>query len=142
MPAPKRHGRANTADPTYGAWRSMRQRCGSPQHKQYRDYGGRGIAVCARWSDFTNFLTDMGECPPGLSLERKKNDQGYTPDNCVWATTQQQANNRRSCRLVTFEGRTLTIAQWAREVGITRSSMRKRLLRWPIQKALTKESST
>ncbi len=81
--------------PTYISWRNMRQRCQNPNHPDYEDYGGRGIKVCKRWKDFVNFLTDMGERPEGLTLDRINNDGNYEPDNCRWATLKQQAQNQR-----------------------------------------------
>lgn len=79
---------------TYTSWLSMHQRCENPKATGYRRYGGRGIEVCARWADFSNFLADMGERPPLHSIDRLNNNKNYEPSNCRWATTKQQAENR------------------------------------------------
>lgn len=95
----RRHGYAGTK--TYGVWASMKGRCNNPNHQAYADYGGRGIKVCARWDtdqggSFENFLADMGEKPPELSLDRIDNNQGYSPENCRWATWSEQNLNKRT----------------------------------------------
>lgn len=91
------HGMSKT--PTYIAWVEARKRCHSPQNKRFPYYGGRGISVCERWRDsFEAFLSDMGECPIGLTLERLDNERGYEPENCIWASKQQQSRNRRSVK--------------------------------------------
>lgn len=78
------------------SWSGMKQRCLNPHHPQYKDYGGRGIRVCKRWlNDYEAFLEDMGERPPGMTLDRVDNDRGYFKDNCKWSTRKEQANNRR-----------------------------------------------
>lgn len=90
-----RHGR-DSGDPTYCSWAHMLDRCLNPNHHAFKHYGGRSITVCERWLDFLNFFSDMGERPPGKSLDRFPNNDGaYGPGNCRWATTKEQALNKR-----------------------------------------------
>lgn len=124
---------------TYAAWHSMRQRCENPNLRAYPNYGGRGIKVCMRWEAFEAFFEDMGECPPGLTLERKDNSKGYSPDNCVWADWAAQANNKRSSTQITYLGKTQTVSQWAEELGLRRDRIYDRLRAgWSPEAALTK----
>jgi hypothetical protein len=90
------HAPAGKESKTYMVWKAMRQRCNNPRHADYPYYGGRGITVCERWNSFANFLADMGEQSPGLTLDRQNNDNGYSPDNCRWVTRATQAANRRN----------------------------------------------
>lgn len=76
----------------------MIQRCNNPKDKDYKDYGGRGITVSEEWLKFDNFFRDMGVKPPGLSIDRRENDEGYGKGNCRWATAVEQANNKRSSK--------------------------------------------
>jgi hypothetical protein len=104
-------GRSRT--PEYAIWNSMRERCGNPKHKSFADYGGRGIQVCERWHSFENFITDMGPRPSEQhSLDRYPNNDGnYEPGNCRWATSSEQFNNRRSCRVVTYRHAQMTLKE-------------------------------
>lgn len=96
------HGHAivGSTSPTYNSWRAMHERCRLPSHPAYKNYGGRGVAVCDRWRSFPAFLADMGERPEGLTIDRIDVNKGYEPSNCRWATRTQQIANRRSTRKV------------------------------------------
>ena len=83
------------------AWYNMLSRCNNPNSSGFEHYGGRGITVCARWQDsFESFLADMRLRPPEHSLDRIDNTRGYSSENCRWATREQQAQNRRSPRII------------------------------------------
>lgn len=88
-------GRGKARHPLYRTWSSMHNRCHSPNDSSYSDYGGRGIKVCERWNDFANFIADIGNRPPGHSLDRIDNDGNYEPNNIRWATPREQIKNRR-----------------------------------------------
>jgi len=119
----------------------MKERCCNQHARDYRYYGGRGITVCERWLlSFVAFLEDMGRRPSlRHMLERLDNDGPYSPENCCWATRIEQANNRRNNRLLTWNGRTQTLAAWSRETGIPQHRIEQRLNRcdWSIADALT-----
>jgi hypothetical protein len=123
----------------FHTWNAMVQRCTNENHKSYYRYGGRGISVCAEWlKSFQNFYDDMGEKPSGLQLDRIDNNLGYSKDNCRWVTVEANANNRECSRNITFEGETLSVAQWSRRIGSSRQALRHRLERgWSIQDAIT-----
>jgi len=135
-----RHGMS--ASRTYNIWRLIKYRCESPASKDYVRYGGRGIKLCREWSeDFVNFLQDMGEAPVGMQIDRIDNDKGYQKDNCRWTTPVEQANNRRTCRPLTYKGETKPVKQWAKEFGIEWKTLAYRLRAgWPPEKALNTPS--
>lgn len=87
--------------PTYRIWGGIIQRCVNPAATSYPRYGGAGVTVCDRWRSFPAFLEDMGERPPGLSIDRIKNERGYEPGNCRWATAKEQRANQRRSRPLT-----------------------------------------
>ena len=113
----------------YSAWRNMLRRCSDPRDKDYHKYGARGIKVCDRWLDFSNFIADMGARPPGMTLDRWPNNDGnYEPGNARWATVREQNNNTRKNVHIEAFGKRQTMAQWAREVGMPPSKLRQRIL--------------
>lgn len=125
--------------PLYNTWLNMVQRCTDPTRQNYPRYGGRGVTVCERWMDVANFIADMGERPAGFTLERIDNAKGYSPENCKWASTKEQALNKRQAHHLTLNGRTQTIREWADELHIKYSTLACRvdLYGWSDEKALT-----
>lgn len=143
MKYPYKHGYADQI-PEYSVWVDIRRRAFNPRAKVFPRYGGRGITVCARWkSSFLCFYEDMGPRPsPRHTLDRRDNNGNYScgqclqclinewPANCAWVTFMEQENNRRNNHWVTFEGRTQTLAQWARELNVKPAILRYRVIRW------------
>jgi hypothetical protein len=124
----------------YRAWTHMKDRCLNKSNKDYHLYGGRGITVCQKLMDAAGFYEDMGDRPTSEhTLERKDNDGNYEPGNCVWATKKEQGRNRSTNHLITYNGRTLCITEWAEILGIPYRTLWMRLtnLEWPVEKALT-----
>lgn len=100
---------------TYNSWTAMRYRCDNKKHPDYKNYGGRGITYDPRWKDLLNFISDMGECPEGHSLERIDSNGNYTKSNCKWIPHNQQSYNRRISLRYTFNEKTQTLGQWCKE---------------------------
>ena len=121
----RKHGMEGT--PTYNVWAHMLSRCRNQSHKQYADYGGRGITVCDDWLSFPQFLADMGKKPRGKSLDRIDNDGPYAPGNCRWATYKEQLRNQRRSSRVEFRGTVVSVADLAERHGITPKRLRDRL---------------
>lgn len=116
-----------TSSPTYRVWYSMLSRCENKKNKRYSSYGGRGITVCERWRTFDNFLSDMGVRPDGKSIDRIDNEKGYSPENCRWATNVEQQRNKSNNHLVTHNGLTKTLVEWAEYVGMRQMKLVQRL---------------
>lgn len=125
--------------PEYYIWKCMRQRCSNPRIHNYHNYGGRGISVCARWSDFAAFFEDMGKRPgPEYSIGRIDNDGNYEPDNCRWETHKQQARNTSTNRFLILNGVSKTVAEWAERLGVRKDFLHCRLTRgWSDERTLT-----
>lgn len=132
------HCRHGTVSVEYRAWVHMKDRCLNPRCKIYPYYGGRGIKVCRRWlNSYPNFYSDMGNRPNGMTLERKNNRLGYSPANCAWAPMVEQGNNKRSNRLLTYNGKTRTVRQWEKEIGSCEGFIAARIWRgWSPKRAI------
>lgn len=134
-PHNKRHGM--TGSPTYKSWQKMISRCNKPNDPSYKDYGARGITICEQWYLFDNFLADMGIKPEDKTIDRINNDGNYHPDNCQWSNKTEQANNRRTSRIITHNGESLTLAQFARKFNISIGTLWYRLKSgWSMDRAL------
>jgi hypothetical protein len=125
----------------YSIWQGMKNRCFNKKVKDYKSYGGRGIKVCDRWLNFNEFLEDItneiGRRPSmEHEIDRINNNGNYEPGNVRWVLSLVQHNNKRNNIWVTFEGKTQTVSQWARELGWNPSILHHRLKRHSIKKAL------
>lgn len=131
------HGQTDT--PAFRRWHSMISRCTYKSHNAYPGYGGRGITVCERWQKFENFYADMGDAPtPQHSLDRIDNDGPYSPENCRWATREEQSNNTRANHYITLDEERLTVMQAARRSGIKFHTLERRLrLGWDVRRAVS-----
>lgn len=137
-----KHGHAARGrfTPEYKAWRAMLDRCYNPKNKRFSRYGARGIVVCDRWRGaFERFLADVGKKPTQKhSLDRHPNNDGnYEPGNVRWALPTEQANNTSRNRRLTADGRTMTLSQWALDLGISYPMVHGRLRNgWTVDQAL------
>lgn len=112
----KTHGAVGT--PEYSTWAGIKARCLNTNHHGYKNYGGRGIAICERWMDFANFLADMGPRQNGTSIDRINPNGGYSPENCRWASSFVQTRNRRNSVLISHRGFTLNACDWEAITGL------------------------
>jgi hypothetical protein len=127
------HTKGRNLPPEYFIWCAMKSRCYNPNVKAFKNYGGRGITVCAEWrNDFGRFLSDMGRRPTGLTIERLDNDGPYSAENCTWATRTEQAANKRGVCITSINGKSMTLAAAIRESGLRPRTVYRRIWRgWP-----------
>lgn len=133
------HGHASkrSSTPTYRTWSGMKRRCCVPSDRGFKNYGGRGIQVCHRWREFGNFLRDMGVRPSGSSLGRIDNDGPYSPENCRWERSLQQAENRRTTVWVTWKGRRMALSAFVRNHKVPYQRTWKRIKKgWTLGEAI------
>lgn len=141
------HSRAGNQSKEYKAWQHVKQRCNNPNNPAYDRYGGRGIKVAERWANsFEAFLEDMGTAPSSQhSIDRYPNNNGnYEPNNCRWATAEEQSNNRHNNIDVEYKGQTKTLKQWSEELGRSYTAVWQRVFTfgWTIDKALETPEKT
>lgn len=132
------HGKSHTR--LYRIWRSMKQRCYNVKNEYYMNYGGRGITICAEWlNDFQAFYDwSMAHgYQDDLTIDRKNNDKGYSPENCQWVTRTAQMNNTRINKIIEYKGRKQTMAEWAKELNYPYRILYSRIntYRWSVEKA-------
>lgn len=116
-----------TKHPARSSWKAMKSRCSNPKNRGYKNYGGRGIIVCERWTDCSNFIEDMlPTWKPGLSLERLNNNLGYFPENCAWVDKKTQQRNMRKSRFLDSQWGRITWAEASERTGIPYTTIRNR----------------
>ena len=124
----------------YDVYYAMRRRCLNIKCKDYKNYGGRGITVCAEWLKgfyaFQQWALSNGY-RKGLTLERIDNSKGYSPLNCKWATRYEQSRNTRVNAVYTHNGKTQILSDWAKELGVTPTTLNERIHKWGVTKALS-----
>lgn len=136
---PKYFTHGLSKSPEYTTWYSMKARCYNPKTRGFEHYGGRGISICKKWKNsFISFYKDMGQRPSAKhSIERINNEEGYSPENCCWATQQEQNNNMRRSHKITVRGQTKTMSEWAHSVGINKATLYSRITcGWSPEKAI------
>ena len=123
------HSHRTRVSKEYKAWRGAKARCLNSKDPSYYSYGGRGIIICRAWQvSFKQFLSDMGECPKGYTLERLNVNGNYTPENCIWAPWSTQATNKRSTIRLTLQGESLSLSGLAKRFGVHKESLWRRFV--------------
>lgn len=138
MPHKIKHGQYKSK--LYAVWKSMKDRVNNQNNAQYKDYGGRGIAICEEWYYYENFMNWAmnNGYKEGLSIERKDVNGNYCPENCCWITMSEQSNNRRNTRWIEFNGKKQSIKKWSLETGLPYDVLKYRFNNsWDVEKALT-----
>lgn len=133
-----KHGKSG--ERVYKIWKDINKRCNNANHGNYEDYGGRGIKVCNEWRNsfemFYKWATENGYTD-NLTIDRIDVNGNYEPSNCRWVDYKTQANNRRNNHLITYNGKTQTMAQWADELGMKYKTLSDRIniSKWSVEKA-------
>ena len=137
----EQHTKSGLVDhPLYRVWVTMRARCNNPNDASYHNYGGRGIKVCERWDNFSNFLSDRGERPQRCDIDRIDNNGNYDPENCRWVSRKENLRNTRRTRMLTFQGEALPVGVWSERLGVPVRTLLNRIDRgWSVENALTLE---
>jgi len=133
-----KHGLKNTK--AYSAWIDIMRRCYDKKRPAYKYYGARGIKVCNKWLNVVNFISDMGQPKPQMTIERVDNNKNYSKNNCKWATQKEQSRNKRTNYKIKFNGTEKCLVDWAEQFGLKESTLNRRIKKygWDIEKALTK----
>jgi hypothetical protein len=114
---------------TYQSWCTMKARCNNPTDRAYKHYGARGITICEKWSDFNNFLADMGVKPEGYTIERLDVNKGYYKENCTWIPKVERAANKQNTLWIEYNGESVCLADLCRERGLRYGTIYARLSR-------------
>lgn len=133
------HGLTKTRE--YVIWAGIKARCNNPLNPAYNRYGGKGITMCTEWEvSFEKFISDMGKCPIGLTIERIDNNKGYYKENCKWASYNDQAINRSSTLFIEYKGGKKPLIVWCKELKKDYKMVFARLtkLKWSIEDSLEK----
>ncbi len=133
----EKHGMSYTK--IYGVWHGMNERCFNTRCKAYKNYGAKGVVVCDEWKEFIPFYkwAMANGYKEGLTIDRIDSNGNYEPSNCRWVDRFVQNSNTSKNRYIEFDGRTQTLSQWAREIGIERHSLLQRIQRHGVEKALS-----